>query len=52
VLQLIGQGLTNREIAKTLFISLATVKVHVRHVLEKTGARSRVEAVTRPLAED
>jgi DNA-binding NarL/FixJ family response regulator len=52
VLQLIRQGLTNQEIAKTLFISLATVKVHVRHILEKTGTRSRVEAVTRPLAED
>ena len=41
VCNLIGQGLTNREIARLLFISESTAKVHVRHILEKTGARSR-----------
>jgi DNA-binding NarL/FixJ family response regulator len=51
VLQLIGQGFTNAEIGGALFISAATVKVHVRHILEKTGARSRTEAATRLLAE-
>jgi DNA-binding NarL/FixJ family response regulator len=45
--KLIRQGLTNREIAKLLFISEATVKVHVRHIFEKTGARTRTEAATR-----
>jgi len=45
VLELIGQGLKNREIAKALFISESTTKVHVRHILEKLGARSRTEAV-------
>jgi ATP/maltotriose-dependent transcriptional regulator MalT len=44
VLELIRQGLTNAEIARALFISLATVKVHVGHILEKTGTRSRAEA--------
>src|SRR5262249_31734237 len=44
VLELIRQGLTNAEIARALFISRATVKVHVRHILEKTGTRSRAEA--------
>jgi ATP/maltotriose-dependent transcriptional regulator MalT len=44
VLQLIRQGLTNRQIAGVLFISEATVKVHVRHILEKVGARTRTEA--------
>ena len=51
VLELIAQGLTNREIAKALFISESTTKVHVRHILEKVGARSRTEAV-RALRDD
>jgi LuxR family maltose regulon positive regulatory protein len=42
--ELIAQGLTNREIARLLFISESTTKVHVHHVLEKLGVRSRVEA--------
>jgi DNA-binding CsgD family transcriptional regulator len=44
VLELIRQGLTNAEIAHALFISRATVKVHVGHIFEKTGTRSRAEA--------
>jgi len=44
VLQLIRQGLSNKQIARTLWISEATVKVHVRHILEKLGVRSRTEA--------
>ncbi len=41
---LIAQGLTNREIARILFISPSTAKVHVHHVLEKLGVRTRIEA--------
>jgi DNA-binding NarL/FixJ family response regulator len=44
VLELVRQGLTNREIARTLWIAESTVKVHIHHVLEKLGARSRTEA--------
>jgi DNA-binding CsgD family transcriptional regulator len=44
VLELVGQGLSNQDIARALFISTSTVKVHVRHILEKTGARSRTDA--------
>jgi DNA-binding CsgD family transcriptional regulator len=44
VLQLMGQGLRNREISARLFISEATVKTHVRHVLEKLRIRNRAEA--------
>jgi DNA-binding CsgD family transcriptional regulator len=46
VLGLIQQGLTNASIAQALFISEATVKAHVRHILRKTGARSRTDAAT------
>lgn len=45
VLDFMQQGLSNREIAKTLWISESTVKVHVHHVLTKLGVRSRTEAV-------
>ena len=44
VLDLVRQGLTNREIARTLWIAESTVKVHIHHVLAKLGARSRTEA--------
>jgi DNA-binding CsgD family transcriptional regulator len=44
VLRLLRQGLSNRQIARTLWIAESTVKVHVHHVLEKLGARSRTEA--------
>ena len=42
--ELIAQGLTNEEISRLLFISLSTTKVHVKHILEKLGVRSRLEA--------
>jgi DNA-binding CsgD family transcriptional regulator len=44
VLGLMGDGLRNREIAARLVISEATVKTHVRHVLEKLRMRNRAEA--------
>jgi LuxR family transcriptional regulator, maltose regulon positive regulatory protein len=46
VLGLITRGLRNREIAKALYISESTTKVHVRHVLEKLGVRTRAEAAS------
>jgi len=39
--ELLGQGLTNLQIAKLLFISEKTVKVHVHHIYDKLGVRSR-----------
>jgi DNA-binding NarL/FixJ family response regulator len=45
VLQLVGEGLVNREIGTRLFLSEETVKSHVRHLLAKLQARSRAHAV-------
>ena len=47
VLALLAQGLSNAEIGRALFISAVTVKVHVRHVYEKLGVRSRAAAALR-----
>lgn len=45
VLQLVSDGLVNREIGQRLFLSEETVKSHVRHLLAKLQARSRAHAV-------
>jgi len=52
VLALVGEGLTNQEIADKLFISLTTVKSHLAHLFEKTGTRNRVELLRIVLSED
>jgi Response regulator containing a CheY-like receiver domain and an HTH DNA-binding domain len=44
VLALVQQGLSNRQIAQTLWIAESTTKVHVRHIFEKLGVRTRTEA--------
>lgn len=50
VLELLAQGLANKEIADRLRVAEATVKTHVNNLLQKLGAASRTEAVTRAQA--
>jgi LuxR family maltose regulon positive regulatory protein len=47
VLQLIAEGLTNQEIASTLYLSLNTVKVHTRNIYGKLDVHHRTSAVAR-----
>ncbi|HSS76821.1 MAG TPA: response regulator transcription factor, partial [Thermoanaerobaculia bacterium] len=44
VLQQVAGGQRNRDIAGRLFITEETVKVHVKHIMEKLGAKDRTEA--------
>ena len=45
ILRLVAIGLTNQEICDRLWVSMATVKTHVSHLLAKTGSRDRVQLV-------
>ncbi len=45
VLNLVRAGMTNREISEKLYLSVNTVRNHVAHILDKLGARSKLEAV-------
>jgi DNA-binding CsgD family transcriptional regulator len=45
ILELIAQGLSNREIAEKLFVSENTVKTHSSRVFDKLGAKRRTQAV-------
>jgi DNA-binding NarL/FixJ family response regulator len=45
VLQQVGGGNRNRDIAELLHISEETVKVHVKHIMDKLGAKDRTQAI-------
>ncbi|MCZ4590578.1 LuxR C-terminal-related transcriptional regulator [Rhodococcus opacus] len=47
VLDLLLQGVTNAEIATTMFVSVETVKSHVKNILRKCGATNRSELIAR-----
>lgn len=49
VLQLLAQGLTNREIARMLTVSASTIKIHVEHILAKLGVSDRTQAAVRSI---
>ena len=46
ILQQVAEGNRNRDIAERLFISEGTVKVHIKHIMEKLGANDRTQAIT------
>ncbi|MGW4696214.1 response regulator transcription factor [Kitasatospora sp. YST-16] len=50
ILQLLAEGLPNRQISKRLFISEATVKTHLVHIYDKLGVDSRTSAIAAGLA--
>ncbi|MTI46324.1 MAG: response regulator transcription factor [Firmicutes bacterium] len=45
ILQLIGQGKSNKEIAETLFISIGTTKWHINHIYSKLSVKKRFNAI-------
>jgi LuxR family maltose regulon positive regulatory protein len=47
VLRLVAKGLSNREIAEALFITLGTVKKHLNNIFSKLDVKSRTQATTR-----
>ena len=50
ILQLIAEGLKNREISARLYLALNTVKTHNRNIFSKLGVNSRIQAVARARA--
>lgn len=46
ILQQVAEGNRNRDIAERFFISEGTVKVHIKHIMEKLGANDRTQAIT------
>jgi LuxR family maltose regulon positive regulatory protein len=50
VLQLIAQGLTNRQVAQRLFIAQGTVKAHASSIYGKLGVSNRTQAVAQATA--
>ena len=50
VLRLVTEGNSKQDIARTLVVTMATVKTHVNHIFSKLDAESRVQLVTRARA--
>jgi DNA-binding CsgD family transcriptional regulator len=52
VLALVAEGMSNREIAQRLFLSVRTVEKHVEHLLAKTGTANRAQLVALAIRAD
>ena len=50
VVLLIGSGISNKEIAQQLGLTVGTVKIHVHSIFRKTGARRRYELIAQMAA--
>ncbi|MCY1186330.1 HTH-type transcriptional regulator AlkS [compost metagenome] len=50
MLELLAEGLSNREISERLYISTNTVKAHIKHINTKLGVTRRAQAVMRAKA--
>lgn len=46
ILNLVAQGLSNREIAEQLFVSRCTVESHIKHIYRKLSVTKRTQAVS------
>jgi DNA-binding NarL/FixJ family response regulator len=51
VLRLVVDGLTNQEIAEKLFISMETVKSHLKHIMDKLAVSDRTQAAVKAVRE-
>ena len=47
MLQLVAAGLSNRQIAEQLIITVGTVKTHINHIFSKLAVQSRTQAIVR-----
>jgi DNA-binding NarL/FixJ family response regulator len=47
VLRLVGRGYTNSQIARSLFVSVSTVKKHVQRIIAKLGVADRTQAAVK-----
>jgi DNA-binding NarL/FixJ family response regulator len=47
VLRLVAQGQTNAQVAANLFVTVATVKTHIEHIIAKLGVADRTQAAVR-----
>jgi DNA-binding CsgD family transcriptional regulator len=52
ILRLVSQGYSNADIARILFISVATVRKHMEHIFDRTGVRTRTAAAALALPSD
>ncbi len=50
VLQLLAAGMSNQEIADTLVVAISTAKAHVKHLCQKLGVQTRIQAVAKARA--